>query len=202
MRNLVHGLEVLPIANLLVEELVKIQAKHLRFLTDTQMHARDVLEKEQEDARYDERVSRDGSDLRKLLADLHAVAVDTTGSQGGTVESADLLIGEDAGEERTHHATDAMELENIEAFVDVQPVVEILQGSADHSCEEPDDCREPHGDVASSGCDADEASNSTLASANDGEATLGADVVDDDPANGTSRGGDIGVEGGIPIDRR
>lgn len=198
MCDLLHTLEVLPVANLLVEELIKIQAKHLRFLTDTQMHAGNVFENEQQDARDDERVSRNRSDFGELLANLHSVAVDTTGSGGGTIESADLLVGKDTSEERSHHTADAMKLEDIETFVDVQPVVEILQGSTSDRCEESDDGCEPDRYVASSGSDTDEASNGTFASADNREASLGANVIDDDPTDGTSRGGNIGVESGIP----
>ena len=170
-----------------------------RFLTDTEVHAGNVFEDEQQDARDNERVGRDCSDLGELLANLHAVAVDTTRSGGGTIESADFLVSKDTSKEGSHHAADAVELEDVETFVDAQPVVEILEGSANDSCEESDDGCEPHGYVASGGCDADKASDSAFTGANNGEFSLCADVVDDDPADGTGRSGDVGVEGGVPI---
>ena len=165
------------------------------------MHAGNVLEDEQQDARDNKRVGRDGSDLGELLANLHAVAVDTTRGGGGTIESADLLVGKDTGEERSHHAADAVQLEDIETFVDVQPVVQILKRSAGDSCEESDDSCEPDRYVASGGRDTDEASDSTLTGADNGEASLGADVVDNDPADSTGRSGNVGVEGGVPVNR-
>jgi hypothetical protein len=197
--DLFHTLEVFPVANLLIEELIKIKTKHLSFFTDTQMHARNVLEDEQQDARNDEGVSRDRSDLGELLANLHAVAVDTTRSRGGTIESANLLVGKNTGEERAHHSADTVKLEDVKAFVDVQPVVEVLERSADDCCEKSDDGCEPDRYVASGGCDADQASDSTFAGTNNGEFSLCADVVDNDPADGTCRSGDVGVEGGVPI---
>ena len=91
-----------------------------------------------------------------------------------------------------------MKLEDIEAFVDAQPVVEILQGSAGDCCQESDDGCEPDRNVASGRCDTDQASDSTLAGADDGEATLSADVIDENPTDSTGRSGDVGVEGGVP----
>jgi len=200
VRDLLHTLEVLPVADLLVEELIKVQAKHLRFFTDAQVHAGNVLEDEQQDTRDNERVSRDCGNLGELLANLHAVAVDTTRSGGGTIESADLLVGKDTGEERSHHAANAVKFKDIETFVDVQPVVEILKRSAGDSCEESDDSCEPYRYVASGGRDTDEASDSTLTGADNREASLGADVIDDDPADSAGRSGNIGVECGVPMD--
>jgi hypothetical protein len=198
VRNLVHRLERLPITDLLVEELVEIQTHHLSFLTDTQVHARNVLESQQQNARHDERVSRDGGDFGKLLADLHAVAVDPAGGQGGAVEGADLLVGEDSCEEGAHHAADAVELEDVEAFVDVQPLVEVLEGSAGDGGDEADDSGKPDGHVASSGCDADQTSDGTLTGTDDGEASLGADVIDEHPADSTGRGGNVSVKCSVP----
>lgn len=198
VRDLVHGLERLPVADLFVEELVEIQSQHLSFLADTQVHAGNVLEGEQQDTRHNERVGRDGGDFGELLANLHAVSVDTTGGQGGTVESADLLVGKDAGEEGSHHATNSMKLEDVKAFVDVQPVVEILEGCAGDSCDEADDCGEPDRNIASGGRDANQASNGTFAGTDHGETSLSADVVNKNPADSASRGSDVGVEGGVP----
>ena len=138
MSEIVHRLEVLPVSDLLVEELVHVQTTHLRFFADAEVHARDVLESVQQNARYDKRVSRNRSDSSKLLADLHTLAVDSAGSTLGTVECADGLVGEDSGEEGAHHAADAVQLEDVEAFVDVQPVVEVLQRGADYGGEEAD----------------------------------------------------------------
>ena len=199
VRDLSHTLKMPPVANLLVEELIEVQAEHLRFFADAQVHAGNVFEDEQQDARDNERVGRDCSDLGELLANLHAVAVDTAGSGGRPIESADLLVGKDAGEERSHHSTDTVKLEDVEAFVDVQPVVEILKRSTSDSCEEADDSCEPDRYVASGGSDTDEASDCTFAGADNGEMSLGADVVDDDPTDSTSRSGNVGVKCGVPI---
>lgn len=185
MSEIVHRLEVLPVSDLLVEELVHVQTTHLRLLTDTEVHARDVLESVQQNARYDKRVSRNRGDSSKLLADLHALAVDSAGSTLGTVECADGLVGEDSREEGAHHAANAMQLEDVQAFVDVQPVVEVLKRGADDGGEEADERCEPEVYVACGGRDADETRDGAFARTDDGEFALGADVVDEDPADGT-----------------
>ena len=133
----------LPLAELLVEELVEIEALHLGLFADAQVHIWDVLEGVQEDAADDKRVGRDGGDFGELLADLHAVAVDAAGVETHAVEGGDGLVGEDAGEEGAHHAADAVELEDVEALVDAHPFVDVLAQGAYDSCEESDDGCEP-----------------------------------------------------------
>lgn len=200
MSDLIHGLEPFPVTDLLVKKLIQIQAQHLRLFTDAQVHAGDVLENEQQDARHDEGVSGDGGDLSKLLADLHAVAVDSAGRFGRAVEHADGLVGEDARQERAHHAADAVQFEDVEALVDLEPFVQVLEGGADHGCQEADDRCEPERDVAGGGCDADQTGDGSLAGSDDGETAFGADVVDEHPADRTGGGSDVGVEGSVPGD--
>lgn len=186
----------LPLANLLVEELVEIETLHLGFVADAQMHEGDVLQDQEQDARYDEGVGGNGCDLGELLADLDAVAVDAARVERDAVEGADGLVGEDTGPEGAEHAADAVELEHVQPVVDADPLVDVLEQGAADGGEEADDGGEPDGDVTGGGGDADKACNDALAGADDGEATLGADHVDQDPADCTGGGSGVGVEGG------
>lgn len=69
MPALVH-IEQLPrITDLLVEELVEVQAAHFGFFADAQVHAGDVFEDQEEDATDDEGVGADGGDFCELFAD-------------------------------------------------------------------------------------------------------------------------------------
>ena len=199
MGDLVHVLvlEASPVAYLLVEELVQVQANHLGFLADTQAETGNVLEDEKQNAGDDKAVGGDGSNLSELLADLDAITVDSTSCQSSTIERRDGLVSEAASEERSDHAADAMELEHVQSFVDTKPLVQILKRRTDDCSQEANDCREPERDVTGGRSDADKTSDGALASANHGELALGADVVDHDPANGASGSSNIGVEGGI-----
>lgn len=76
-----------PVADLLVEELVKIETNHLGFLADTEVHEGDVLEDVQQSAGHDEGVRGDSADFSQLLSDLNAISVDGAGVLGGAVES-------------------------------------------------------------------------------------------------------------------
>lgn len=67
---------------------------------------------------------------------------------------------------------------------------------ADGTGQEADQRRDPDGDVASRGRDADQTGDGARAGTDDGEAALGADVVDEDPAEDAEGGGGVGVEGG------
>lgn len=155
VRDIVHGLEILPVPNLLVEELVQVQPAHLRLFADAQVHSGGVFQREEKNARDDERVSGDGGDFGKLLADLHSVAIDSAGSHCGAVEGADGLVGEDSRQERAHHAADAVQLEDVEPLVDFQPLVQVLQRGARDGCDEADHGCQPDRDVACGGRDAD-----------------------------------------------
>ena len=104
------------------------------------------------------------------------------------------MVGEAAGKEGAYHSTNAMELEDVKTLIDAEPLVEILERRTDHRSQEPNDGGEPERYVASGGSDADKTSNRTLTSANDGEFALGADVVDENPAEDTAGGGEVCVE--------
>lgn len=133
----------LPLANLLVKELIEVETLLLCLGADAQVHVRDVLEGKQQDARHDKRVGGDCGDFGKLLADLDAVAVDAAGVEGGAVEGGDGLVGEDARQEGADHAADAVELEDVEAFVYADPFVDVLAEGAHDGGDEANDCCEP-----------------------------------------------------------
>ena len=187
-----------PVTNLLLEELIQIQPHHLHLLANPQVQEGDVLERIQQDARNHKRVTSHRADLRELVPDLDAVAVH--GAEGivraHAVEIVDPGLGEEARQERADHAADAVELEDVHAFVDLDPFVEVVAERADGAGQEADQRGEPDGDVASGGRDADEAGDGARAGADDGEVALGADVVDKDPAEDAEGGGGVGVKGG------
>jgi hypothetical protein len=69
-------LEHAPVANLLiVTELISIQTHHLGFVADAKVHARNELQAVQQDARNDERVRSNGTDLGKLTTNLDTNAI-------------------------------------------------------------------------------------------------------------------------------
>src|SRR2546423_1272676 len=65
-----------PVTDLLIEELIQVQTHHLSLLGGAQVHARNVLQDQEQNARDGERVRADRSDLSELLADLNAIAID------------------------------------------------------------------------------------------------------------------------------
>lgn len=128
-----------PLANLLVKELVEVETVHLGLLADAQVHAGDVLDGHEQDAADGEGVDGDCGDFGKLLAHLHAVAVDAARVQRHTVQRRHGLVGEDSSQETANHAADAVQLEHVQTFVNAQPGVDVLAQGADDGCQEPDD---------------------------------------------------------------
>jgi hypothetical protein len=184
-----------PVTNLLVEELVKIQTEDFSILVHTQVHEGNVLERKEEDAADNEGVGSDGSDLGKLFADLHTIAVKTTRVAGATIQRGDPLLGKDTGEERAHHATNTVELEDLHAIVDSEPLVEILERGANDRGKEADEGGDPDGDVTRRGGDTNKTSDGTLASTDKAELALVLDEVNQNPAENTSGSSGVGVEG-------
>ena len=88
-----------------------------------------------------------------------------------------------------------MELEDVHALVDLNPFVDVVAERADGAGQEADQRGDPDGDVASRWRDADQTGDGTRAGADDGEAALGADVVNENPAEDAEGGGGVGVEG-------
>ena len=132
-----------PITNLLIKKLIMIQPLRLRILTNPQVHTRDILHRKQQQAANAEAPGADGADIGQLTRNLHADAVPGTRREGRAIEGGDGGVGEDAGEERADHAAYAVEFEDVEAFVDVQPFVQVLERGAYDCGEEADECRRP-----------------------------------------------------------
>ena len=194
--HLIH-LPQTPLPNRLVEELIQIQPQHLLLVLHPQSHPRDVLQNQQQRERDRETVPRDRADLGELLRDLDAVAVDGAGGLGAeAVEGRDGATREDAGEEGAAHAADAVQLEDLEAVVDAQELVDVLAEIDEDGGQEANERRAPDGDVAGGRGDADEAGDGALAGADHGELTVVFDVVDQDPADDAGAGGEVGVVGG------
>jgi len=204
-RNTVNHLPVLaldtttkrlPFTNSLIEELIKVKTPKLSIAVDTQVHVRNVLQREKQDTADDKRVRRNSADLSKLLGDLDTIAVDATRVQTHAVESRNRLVSKDTSEETADHTTDTVKLEDLQTVVDAKPFVDVLAQSADDGRHEADDGCFPETDVAGGGRDADQSGDGALAGADDGEAAFMLDEVDEDPAEDTGRGGGVGVEGG------
>lgn len=184
-----------PITDLLIEELVDIQTDHLGLLAHAQVHAGDELDNVQQDAAHDERIARNGTDLSELQADLPAIAVHGAGRLGAeAVQRRDPGLGEDAGEEGADHAADAVQLEDVHALVDAQPLLDVLHARARGAGEEANHGGDPERHEARRGRDADEPRDGARARADDGELALVLDVVDGDPAQHAERGRRVGVE--------
>ena len=107
------------------------------------MHAGDVLQDQQQDAADDEGVAGDGRDFGELFADLNAVTVKATRGQRNAIERRNGLIGEDASQEGADHATNAVKLEHVKAFVDADPRIEVLEAGAHDSSKEADERGRP-----------------------------------------------------------
>ena len=92
------------------------------------MHARDELENVQEDARDDERVRRNSSNLGKLATDLDADAIHGTKRVvwSHAIQVIDPGLSKDTSEERSDHTANAVEFEDIHALVDSDPFVDVL----------------------------------------------------------------------------
>lgn len=187
----------LAVADLLVEELVQVEPVHLHLLAHAQVHEGRVLEDDQQHAAHHERVRRDGADVGQLEADLDAVAVPCALGDGGSVEGGDGGVGEDACQEGADHAADAVELEDVEALVDAEPLVDILHESADGRGQEPDQRRGPDLHVTRRGRDANEAGDGTFAGTDHTEAAASTDVVHSDPSDDTGRRSSVSVEGSV-----
>lgn len=197
MRDLMVALKRLkvgPVSNLFVEELVQIQSSHLCFFTDAQSQAGNVLEDEQQDARHHEAVGGDGTNLCQLLAYLDAVAIDSARVQRRAIEGRDGLVGEDARHEGSHHAAHRVQLEHFQPFVNVQPVVEVLQTGTHDRSQEANHCCEPDAHITCCRRDADQSRNGTFAGTDDTELAFGADVVDQYPAQHAAARRGVGVE--------
>jgi hypothetical protein len=89
-----------------------------------------------------------------------------------------------------------VELEDIHAFVNLDPPVHILARRADGCGEEANEGRDPNGHVTSSRRDADKTSDGTRASTNNRELSLVPDILNRSPAENTEGGRSVGVEGG------
>ncbi len=84
--HLAHVLANVPVADLLVDELVEIQSAVLGILADAEVQAWDVLHDEKKGERHGERVSRDGGDLGHLVGHLYAVAIDHASEARSAIE--------------------------------------------------------------------------------------------------------------------
>jgi hypothetical protein len=104
-------------------------------------------------------------------------------------------LSEYASEERSNHSANTMELEDIHAFIDLDPPVHVLAQRADGSREETNKSSDPKGDVTGSWCYTDKPSNCTWASTDNRELALVTDVLDRDPAQNTERSSSVRVEG-------
>jgi len=111
------------------------------------------------------------------------------------VKVVDPGLREDTGEERADHAADTVELEDVHALIDLDPLVDVLAEGADGAGEETNESGNPEGNVSSSRSDTDETGDSTRASTHNGEMALGTDVLYHNPAEHTERGSGVGVEG-------
>ena len=185
-----------PVTNLLVTKLVEIETHHLCLGCNTEMHAGDVLERVQQDTRDNEGVGSNGCNLSELATNLHTDAVHAAEAvvRTHTIKIVDPGLAENTGEERTDHSADTVELEGIHAFVDLDPLVDVLAQRADGRGEETDKSGNPQRYVTSSGCDTNETSDGSRASTDNREMALGAHVFNRDPAEGTEGGGGVGVE--------
>ena len=128
-----------PVTNLLITGLIMIQSPSLYLLTYPQMHTRDILHSEQQQTANAEAPRADGADVGQLTRDLHADAVPGSWCDSRAIQGRDGRVGEDAGQKRADDAAYAVQFEDVETFVDVKPVVEILEGGSDDSGEEADE---------------------------------------------------------------
>ena len=183
-----------PVTNLLIEELIHIQADHFCLLSHPQMHERNEFEGVEQDASDDERVRRDGANLSQLTTNLYTNAVHSTLVHGCSIQRRNPSLGEDARKEGSDHATNTVKLEDIHALVDAQPLVDVLAQRADSACDEADEACNPRGDVTGRGGDADKTGDGARASTNKREVALGADVFDEGPAQYAKASGSVGVE--------
>ena len=66
------------VTNLFIEEPIKIQPDCFRFVTDAQVHPRDVFENVAKDQRGRKGIGGDANNFGKLLPNLNTVTVDAT----------------------------------------------------------------------------------------------------------------------------
>lgn len=185
-----------PIADVLLKELVHVQAALLHLVRDAEMKTRDVLQDKKQGQGNHKRVRGDGSNLGELSANLDTDTINAARGDGSAIKGGDGLRSKDTGKERSGHTSDAMELEDIHSLVDVQPLVDVVTEGANDGGEETDDSGQPRANVTGSRSNTHKSSDDTLTGTNNTEATLVLDVVDEHPADGTSRGSRIGVESG------
>lgn len=158
------------------------------------MHAGDELQNIEQRTGYGEGVGANGRDLRELLADLDAIAIDASRCRSRAVEHANPLSGEDAGHKTTDHATEPVELEDIHALVDVQPLVDVLAQRTHDGRNEADERCDPDRDEAGCWSDADQACDGALAGSDDAEALTVLEVIDEHPAEDASARSGVCVE--------
>lgn len=73
-----------------------------------------------------------------------------------------------------------MQLENVHALINVEPVIDIFHEGADHRGQEANDGGEPDADITRGGCDTHESGNGSLAGTDDAKPTLVLEVIDGD----------------------
>jgi hypothetical protein len=161
------------------------------------MHARNELQDVQENTRDDERVRGDGDNLSQLATDLHTYTIHASEAviRTHTIEVVDPGLAENTSEEGANHATDSVELEDIHALVDLDPLIDILAKRANRSSEKTDEGGYPHRDITCSRSNADKTSDSSRASTDHREVTFGTDVLNRHPAENSEGGRSVGVEG-------
>lgn len=187
----------LPLPNLLIEELIKIQSPNLSVLTDPEPKSRDILQHQKHHATDAKTVPSDGANLRQLVRDLDSIPIDRAGVPARAVKGTDGLVCEDASQEAADDTTDAVQLEDFQPVVDAEEDVDVFAESADDGGHEPDHGGQPYGDVACCRRDADEASDAALTGADEGDAAAVTHHVYAHPADDAEGGRDVGVEGGV-----
>lgn len=151
-----------PVTDLLFEELVKVETHHLSLFADTQVQEGNKLQSVEENARNNKGVGSNSAYLGQLVTDLDAVAVH--GAEGivwpHAIEIVDPRLRKETSQERTDHAANAVQLEDIETFIDLNPPVKVVAQSANSTSEESNEGSKPDRNVTSCGSDANETGDS------------------------------------------
>lgn len=152
-----------PVANLLLIELIKVKTHYLSLFADTEMQEGNEFQSIEKDAGYDEGVGSNSADLGQLISDLDAVAIHGTEGVVGShaVEIVDPRLREETGEERTDHAANAVQLEDVQTLIDLDPLIDVVAQSANSARKKSNEGSKPNRDIASCGSNTNETGNGT-----------------------------------------
>lgn len=181
-----------------------IDTDNLCLFSGAQTKAGDKVHDPEDEGGHDERVAETGAAVCELVAELDPVVVDpATVDDGEAVESGNLLLGKEGGEDVTDHTTDTVRGKDIERVIIVEDKLELC-GKVAHGTGDDTKCdRGGWTDETRSGCDGNETDDATRAETDNGPFTLET-VIPEHPGetgNGSGEVGDDACIGGTHVCR-